>query len=160
MLHYYEAGGVKFIAVSSHAKLVLLAPITRGPQHLGLVSKTTKMAGVTISELVEAVGISEAILRERCTDEHLNIVARFLDWRTTAPCLGLSENEIEDIEDEDRRNDVRRRKTLQLWKRKHCFKATYRRLVEVFLCLGRADHAEELCRLLLPPGGYGVRCIV
>ena len=115
------------------------------------------MAGVTVSELVEAVGISEASLRERCTDEHLNIVARFLDWRTAAPRLGLSENEIEDIEDEDRRNEARRRKTLQIWKRKHCFKATYRRLVEVFLCLGRADHAEELCRLLLPPGGYGVR---
>ena len=108
------------------------------------------MAVVTISELVEAVGISETNLRERCTDEHLNIVARFLDWRSTAPYLGLSETEIEDIEDEDRRNEVRRRKTLQIWKRKHCFKATYRRLVEVFLCLGRADHAEELCRLLLP----------
>ena len=113
------------------------------------------MAVVTISELVEAVGISETSLRERCTDEHLNVVSRFLDWRTTAPYLGLSETEIEDIEDEDRRNEVRRRKTLQVWKRKYCFKATYRKLVEVFLCSGRADHAEELCRLLLPPGRYG-----
>ena len=111
------------------------------------------MAAVTISELVEAVGISEASLRKRCTDEHLNSVAHFLDWQTTAPYLGLSEKEIEDIEDEDRRNEVRRRKTLQIWKRKHCFKATYRRLVDIFLRLGRADHAEELCRLLLPPGG-------
>lgn len=110
------------------------------------------MAAVTVSELVEAVGISEASLRERCTDEHLNSIAHFLDWQTTAPYLGLSEKEIEDIEDEDRRNEVRRRKTLQLWKRKHSFKATYRRLVDVFLSVGRADHAEELCRLISAGG--------
>ena len=81
-------------------------------------------------------------------DEHLNSISRFLDWRTTAPHLGLTDTEIEDIEDEDRKNEVRRLKALQRWKRKYCFKATYRKLMEVFLHIGRADLAEEVCSIL------------
>jgi len=103
---------------------------------------------VTISELVKVVGISKTYLDKRCTDEHLSSIARFLDWRTIAPYLGLTETEIEDIEDEDRKNEVRRLKTLQLWKRKCCFKATYKKLVEVFLHIGRADLAKKLCTIL------------
>ena len=106
------------------------------------------MMAVTISELVKVVGISKADIDKRCADEHLNSISRFLDWRTTAPHLGLTDTEIEDIEDEDRKNEVRRLKALQRWKRKYCFKATYRKLMEVFLHIGRADLAEEVCSIL------------
>ena len=115
-----------------------------GRKHTG----DDRIMAVTISELVEVVGISEANLDERCADEHLDSISRFLDWRTTAPHLGLTETEIEDIEDGDRKNERKRLKTLQRWKRKFCFKATYRKLIEVFLCIGRADHAEEVCIIL------------
>ena len=112
---------------------------------------------VTFSELAKEFNISKANLNKRCADEHLKSISHFLDWRATAPHLGLSPTEIQDIEDEDRKSEVRRLKTLQRWNSKCCFKATYRKLIEVFLDMGRADHAEKLC-IILRSSTSGWRC--
>ena len=45
-------------------------------------------------------------------------------------------------------------KTLQKWKSKFAFKATYRNLIQALLDSGKGDHAEEVCKLLQKLGKH------
>ena len=108
------------------------------------------MAGVTFEELIDYVGISADELNKPCSDEHITSIALFLaNWQTVAPLLGLSETDEEDVEEEGKKTQDKRYKTLRRWKDKNLFKATYRVLVDVFLQLGKANLAEKVCRLLV-----------
>ena len=64
-----------------------------------------------------------------------------------ATLLKLSEMDLEDIDTDEKTIQDKRYRTLQKWKAKYSFEATYRVLVDVFLKLGRADLAEEVCKL-------------
>ena len=117
--------------------------------------KISEMAGVTLEELVKKVGVAPEALHERCSDDHLRSISLFLDWRSVAPHLGLSETEREEIESDGKKHSGKKLKTLEKWKSKFVFQATYRRLIEVLLTIGRADHAEEVCKLL----PKGIKCL-
>ena len=94
------------------------------------------MAGITFEELISHVGISADELQKPCSDEHITTISLFLtNWQTVAPHLGFTETDAEDVEAEKNTQD-KRYKTLQKWKAKNLFKATYRVLVDVFLKLG------------------------
>ena len=115
------------------------------------------MAGVTFEELIAYVGISADDLNKPCSDEHITSISLFLaSWQTVAPLLGLSETDEEDVEEEGKKTQDKRYKTLWKWKEKNLFKATYRVVVDVFLKLVRADLAEKVCRLLVDEGMYKV----
>ena len=101
----------------------------------------------TLAEVLNKVGISQDTLDQECSDAHLVSISQFLDWRRTAPHLGLDLTEIGDI-DCKRTESEKRVETLQIWKRKFGFKANFRMLVEKLLDTGNADHAEKVCRLL------------
>ena len=113
------------------------------------------MAGITFEELIAYVGISADKLNKPCSDEHITSISLFLtNWQTVAPLLGLTETDEEDIEEEGKKTQDKRYKTLRRWKDKNLFKATYRVLVDVFLKLGKANLAEKVCRLLVDEGTY------
>jgi hypothetical protein len=101
----------------------------------------------TLAEVLSKVGISEETLDQECSDADLVSISQFLDWRTVAPHLGLDTTAIADI-DCKRTEPEKRVETLQKWKKKYGFKATYRVLVEKHLETGNADHATEVCRLI------------
>ena len=109
------------------------------------------MSEVTLDELLEEVGLTSHQLDEKCTSQHLQDIALFLEsWRTLAPRLGLSSGDVESIEAEAHSEQERKHKTLELWKTRSAFKAKYRVLVETLLKVGNADQAEKVCRLLTP----------
>ena len=111
----------------------------------------------TLEGLVKEVCISLHLLDQKCSDEHLKSISLFLDWRSVAPHLGLSERDIEDVEVEKKTEPERRLKVLQKWKRKYGYMATFRKLVEVLLVVvGNADDAERVCRLLQTPTDTGM----
>ena len=113
------------------------------------------MAGITFEELIGHVGISAENLNKLCSDEHITSISLFLsNWQTVAPLLGLTETDEEDVQEEGKKTQDKRYKMLQRWKSKSSFKATYRVLVDVFLRLGRADFAKEVCKLLVDEGTY------
>ena len=115
------------------------------------------MAGVTLEELIAHVSISAYELNKPCSDEHITSISLFLtNWQTVAPHLGLTETDEEDIEEEGKKTQDKRYKTLRRWKNKNLFKATYQVLVDVFLKLSRADLAEKVCQLLVDEGTYKV----
>ena len=115
------------------------------------------MAGITFEELIAYVGISADELNKPCSDEHIASISLFLaNWQTVAPHLGLTETDEEDVEEEGKKTQDKRYKTLRRWKDKNLFKATYRVLVDVFLKLGKANLAEKVCRLLVDEGMYKI----
>lgn len=104
---------------------------------------------ITLEELVQEVGIPVARLDATCSDEHLNKISLFLDWRVTAPQLGLEGVEVRAIDEREKTEREKRLKTLQKWRGKYGSRATYKMLVEVLLSINLADQAEEVCHLLV-----------
>ena len=97
----------------------------------------------------EVGGVDPEKLNEPISNDHLLKIALFLtSWRIVAPYLGLSEMDVDGIEQEGKNETEKRLKALQMWKGKFAFKATYRKLVEVLLSLAMVDVAEKICLLL------------
>ena len=107
------------------------------------------MAAITLKELLKEVDVPPEKLDKSISDDHLHAIALFLTaWRRVVTFLGLSENEVGDVEQEQRDEQDRRLKALLKWRGKFGFKATYRKLVKVLLSLAMADVAEKvLCTL-------------
>ena len=107
------------------------------------------MAAITLEELLKKVGVPSKELNDCISDDHLYEIALFLtSWRSVVTYLGLGENEVGDVEREQRDEQDRRLKALLKWRGKFGFKATYRKLVKVLLSLAMADVAEKvLCTL-------------
>jgi len=117
------------------------------------------MSGVTLDELLKEVGVSSSQLDKACTSEHLQDIALFLEsWRIVAPQLGLSKVQVEEVESDSRAENEKRLKILESWKAKFAFKAKYTILVTALLKIGRADQAEQVCRLLVQQHKEGILC--
>ena len=97
---------------------------------------------------MKAVRIPLTLLDQECSDKHLKSISLFLDRGSVAPHLGLSEIDIQDIDCDKRKEAEKRLQTLEKWKRKYAFKATYRKLVEILLDIGDASSAQKVCKLL------------
>ena len=102
----------------------------------------------TLEGLLKEVDISVDLLDQTCSDKHVTSISLFLDWRSVAPHLGLSERDIEDIKSENTMESERRFKVLQKWKKKYGYMATLKNLVVVLLQVENALDAERVCRLL------------
>ena len=95
---------------------------------------------------MKKVGVHSEKLNDSISDDHLREIGIFLtSWRRVATYLGLSENDLGDVEQEGKDEQD---KMLKIWKGKFGFKATYRMLVEVLLHLAKADIAEKVLHLL------------
>ena len=106
------------------------------------------MAGITLDECIQRFDLAAKDLDAECSDEHILNVSRFLDWRGVAPHLNLTDSEVDAVGSDGKDEQDKRRKTLQKWKSKFSFKATYKDLIQALLDSGRADHAKEVCKLL------------
>ena len=106
------------------------------------------MAGVTLEDCVKQFSISVELLDTTVSDKHIDEVSRFLEWKRVAPYLKLDDSEVDKVNSDGKDELERRFKTLQKWKRKFSFKATYKSLIQALLDSGRAKHAEKVCKLL------------
>ena len=103
----------------------------------------------TAEEIAEAVGVTKAKLDQECSEEHIKDISLFLEsWETLAPHLNLKKTTIKEIDREGRTEQEKKLETLQKWKERFIFLATYKALMEALLKIGRADHAMQVCRLL------------
>ena len=97
---------------------------------------------ITLDELIEYLGIEEQVLNQRLMDNHLKEVASLLSKceDTDIPLLKLSKRDFS--------SESTILRSLQAWKRKYLFRATYKRLVEELLSCGNAELAEEVCNII------------
>ena len=105
---------------------------------------------VSLQDLLEHVGITVDILKQECTKTHLKEISEELDdqWEKYARCL-ITQREIDDIKEENRKVGEQRYKAFLKWKQQKAFKATYFHLVvNVFLKCNNAEMAEFVCKLL------------
>ena len=140
----------------------MVALFTRSFIHPAVIPYALEMAGITLWDCVREFSVPVELLDNKITDEHIREVSRFLQWRRVAPYLKLNDSEIEAVDLDGNNEEEKRYKSLLTWKRKFAFRAIYRSLIEALLECGRADHAEEVCKLLasLTPqkGGYITSC--
>ena len=115
---------------------------------------------LTAEDIAEASSVPKAKFDEECSKEHINEISLFLtSWRTLAPHLNLEDTDIEEIEQDGKTEQEKKLKTLQKWKERFIFRATYKVLMEVLLKLGKADHTRKVCHLLQSPAtGIAARC--
>ena len=108
-----------------------------------------KMAAVTLEELLKEVGVRPEILDESISDNHILVIASVLtSWRKVAAHLGLSEIDLDSLDQEGKSEQEKKLEALLKWKGRYAFKATYKKLIESLLSLAMADVAEKVCHLL------------
>ena len=94
-----------------------------------------------------------------CSEDLLVIIAKDLtDWKMVAYILGLSEAEVEEIDESCKPTELplKRIKMLMKWKNKYKENATYHRLITAFSFLERCDMAERVRELATTPSSGGV----
>ena len=106
--------------------------------------------GISLQNLIDRFHLSPDWLDREVSEEHLREVSRVIDeHEIVGPELGLSDQEMTTISSDVKKHDVRKMEMLKKWKRKHLWKATYRKLIEALLKCSRADHAQDVCKLLV-----------
>ena len=106
-------------------------------------------AGVSLQDLIDTFELSEDLLKNEMSEEHMNEASRILDDHEIVGYeLGLTKAEMTAINADARNQELRRMEMLRRWKQKRTRKATYKKLIEALLCCSRADQATDLCKLL------------
>ena len=103
----------------------------------------------TLQDLVRRFKIPEHVLNGELSEKHLRDVTRFIDHNTLGPELGLTSQNMNDINVVVGPEDLRRIATLRKWKQTFAYNATYRKLIEALLKCSKADQAVEVCKLLI-----------
>ncbi len=65
-----------------------------------------------------------------------------------APILNLTPLDVEDIDKDSHREELKRNKFLSVWKQKQCEHATYRTLVVALCKIERREDARKVCEVL------------
>ena len=115
---------------------------------------------LTAEKIAEESGVPRAKLDEECSKEHINEISLFLtSWKTLAPHLYLEDTDIEEIDQDGKTEQEKKLKTLQKWKERFIFQATYKVLMEALLKIGKADRVRKVCHLLQSPAiGIAAHC--
>ena len=102
-------------------------------------------------EILEHCQIEDKWLNKRCTTTHLFALAHDEDfqWQKWSQNLGIPFPDYHELE-QNKELDERRKaeKLLEKWRKRFAFKATYRRLVEIFLEGGSVVLAMRVCEFL------------
>lgn len=104
----------------------------------------------TLEDLLARFKISERQLKDKLSDEHLPAIARLINHEVVGPELGLTQQEMEAIQADGKREEVRRLNTLRKWREKYSFNATYEELLKALLKCQMAEQAEKVCFVLSP----------
>ena len=105
--------------------------------------------GITLEELTERFKLPSDVLKNEVSVDDIKKISTFLEsWKLIAPCLGLSEGDIEAIDRNGKSEEEKRLLMLQRWKQAFIFKATYKKLVNALLSIKRADLALNVCQTL------------
>ncbi len=112
---------------------------------------------ITVSELARVTGITESELDKPCTDDDLlEISLLIVQWRTLGPHLGLEQFDIVALEHNLSEEGERPLGSLQRWRDKKSYHATYAVLVNALLRLGWTEIARKVVSLLAPDSDVDV----
>ena len=105
---------------------------------------------ITVEDLEQHFKIPKGALDKEISSDHVREISTFLEsWKLVAPHLGLSDGEIEAIENDRNTEEEKRLLMLQKWKQALVFKATYQKLIKALLSIKRADLASSVCQMVM-----------
>jgi hypothetical protein len=108
----------------------------------------TALAG--LDRILRAKGLTREDLNRPVSLAHLNRVAiRTRDWKTCAALLGIGQDIIDDVDEEERNVKGKKIKVFSIWQELHGNDATYLMLAKILVEMGRRDLAEFLINLYL-----------
>ena len=71
-----------------------------------------------------------------------------MDWKLIGKHLGLTEAEISAVDGDNRTVEEKRVGMLEKWKGKFAYRATYHKLIESLLSVGKSTDAIEACKVI------------
>jgi len=99
--------------------------------------------GITLHDLTDECELQSQDLEKEISEKHLRDVSRIIDDHEIVGFeLELTQQEINDITQDGRTQELRRLKMLKKWKQ------TYRKLIDALLKCHRGDAARDVCELL------------
>ena len=107
---------------------------------------------LTLKDLIAKSGVKN--VDRECTNEDILAFGDFCDpWMEVGLYLGLDSAELSAIDEDNRTVSLKRLGTLQKWKSRLAFKATYRELITALLKCGKTDQALKVCQILAQKEG-------
>ena len=109
----------------------------------------------TLEEICKYHEVSCKELDQECSEESLSILAEVVsgsNWKSIATRLGIPEDFIDDIDNEYKRVQERKKAIITKWKSMLSFKATYSSFMNIFLEMKMADSVTKVIKLLKEKG--------
>ena len=111
---------------------------------------------LTLEDLIARSGVKN--INKECTDEDILAFGDFCDpWQLVGVFLGLDTAQLSAIDEDNRTVSLKRLGTLQKWKSRFAFNATYRVLINALLRCGKADRALKVCQILAQKEGICIQ---
>lgn len=103
----------------------------------------------TVKDLAERAGVSLKYLEKQISDKHvLDFAKHYGTFEVIGPYLGLDKCDLSDIDEDNNKSALKRRKVLEVWKEKKAFEATYKKFIEALIKCDRNDSAFHVCQAL------------
>ena len=104
---------------------------------------------VVLEDVVLHCGIQASSLDKEVISAYFFEISQYLsEWKLIAPKVGLTDDEVAAIEEDNSKAERKRISFLKLWKQKFAMKATYRVLIESLLGIKRVEDARGVCQVL------------
>ena len=105
--------------------------------------------GFTVEELAKEAGVSLAYLKRQISDKHiLEFAKHCIPFELIGPYLGLENHDLDSIDADGRKTALKRKATLEVWKEKKTFQATYRAFIQALISCDKNDSAYQVCQAL------------
>ena len=111
---------------------------------------TTPTGAPNLLEIITHANTTVESLNRECTKD-ATVLQQLADcchpFKIIGPHLNLEEQEMEDIEDDNRRAEQKRLAMLKKWHKKFAHKATYLVLVQALVNSGKNSQAADVCKI-------------
>ena len=98
------------------------------------------MAEPTLYSILESRRIAKSALEQKCTEKHLATIAQSItSWKEVCPFLGLTQQDEENIESDNKKNADCKVAMMRRWSKVNGEEATYFNLAEAFECVKWRD---------------------
>ena len=99
-------------------------------------------------ELQKRFELTKEQLQERCSDEHLTAISKFVSWDAVGPEL-VSRKDMKDMEKDGRCEQDKRVLLIEKWEDRGS-EATYDAMITAMLKAKKRKEAEDVFKLLRP----------
>ena len=104
-----------------------------------------------MTEICETYNLTDEDLEMKCSKQHMLDIAGFISWRAMAERLpGIGRQDINDIDVDERSQEDKRQKLMDLWGERNGGNANYFAIITAMLKAGKRNEAESVCILLKP----------